>query len=494
MKNAVLLLVAFGVVRPGTSAAASLTEGPRLAAVYDSILSARFDQADAQLKHACPPAPEEACLALSAVSVWWRILLDPASKRLDATLNVRAGAAIAATEAWTRREPRRAEAWFYLAGSYAPLVQWRVLRGERLAAARDGNKIRAALERALALDPTLDDAYFGIGLYHYYADVAPAAAKILRWLLFLPGGDRMRGMREMLRAREHGQLLTGEADYQLHVIYLWYEQKPAAALELLQRLDARYPTNLLFLQRIAEVERDYLHDHPASAAAWLQLLDRARSGAISDPPLAETVARLGLARELDAMYETDRAVEHLKAIIAANPTAPAGAGADARVQLAAASERLGHDGYRLSLEGWRALERGDARLAEAQLARAVARAPADPVARYRHARALEAIGDRDRAREELERVVTARLVPAIVLASALVDYAETIERTGDRARALGLYRDAARIVGGDPRARDQATRAIRRLTRRERSSRNFFDFFRTLCLTSVFSNRNLHLV
>ena len=200
VKNAVLLLVSLAVVRPGTSAAASLTEGPRLAAVYESILRARFDQADAQLKHTCPPAPDEACLALGVVSVWWQILLDPASKRLDATLNERAGAAIAATEAWTRREPRRAEAWFYLAGSYAPLVQWRVLRGERLAAARDGNKIRTALERALALDPTLDDAYFGIGLYHYYADVVPAAAKILRWLLFLPGGDRYCENQAFLRS------------------------------------------------------------------------------------------------------------------------------------------------------------------------------------------------------------------------------------------------------------------------------------------------------
>ena len=26
------------------------------------------------------------------------------------------------------------------------------------------------------LDPGLQDAYFGIGLYHYYADVAPTAA------------------------------------------------------------------------------------------------------------------------------------------------------------------------------------------------------------------------------------------------------------------------------------------------------------------------------
>ena len=37
----------------------------------------------------------------------------------------------------------------------------------------------------------------------------------------------------MLRARERGQLLRSEADYQLHVLYLWYEKQPERALELL---------------------------------------------------------------------------------------------------------------------------------------------------------------------------------------------------------------------------------------------------------------------
>ena len=285
-------------------ASAGLTEGRRLAAVYDSILAARFDHAETELKQTCPPAPDEACQALAAVSVWWQILLNPTSRSLDATLNARAAAAIAAGEAWTKREPRRGEAWFYLAGAYAPLVQWRALRGHWLAAAREGNKIKTALERALALDPTLGDAYFGIGLYHYYADVAPAAVKIVRWLLLLPGGDRVQGMREMLRARERGELLTGEADYQLHVLYLWYEQKPAAALALLDGLDARYPTNPLFLQRIADVQSTYFHDHSASAAAWRRLLDRARSGRVTAPQRAEAIAERGLARELAAIANT----------------------------------------------------------------------------------------------------------------------------------------------------------------------------------------------
>src|SRR3982074_2681144 len=122
--------------RAAAPASAALTGGARLSRVYDTILQARFDQVDAQLEETCPPAPEEACRSMRVVSAWWQILLDPENRAADARFNELAAASDAANDRWTRREPDSAEAWFYLAGSYAPLVQWRVLRGERLAAAR----------------------------------------------------------------------------------------------------------------------------------------------------------------------------------------------------------------------------------------------------------------------------------------------------------------------------------------------------------------------
>jgi len=291
--TAALLLVLAGRAAP---ARAALTEAPRLAAVYDTILDARFDRVEAELARACPPAPLEACAALRAVAVWWRIQIAPEDRTLDDRLNEAAAEAIRLAEAWTRREPNRGEAWFYLAGSYGPLVEWRALRGQRLAAARDGGRIKEALERALALDPSIEDAHFGIGLYHYYADVAPAALKLLRWLLLLPGGNRMQGLREMEEARTRGALLTGEADYQLHFIYLWYEHQPQRALDLLESLDRRHPTNPLFLRRIAEVQEQYLHDRRASAASWQRLLDRARAGQTYDAHGVARRARGALAR------------------------------------------------------------------------------------------------------------------------------------------------------------------------------------------------------
>jgi hypothetical protein len=239
--GALLGLAAFAATAPHAAAPAfhQIRGVDGLARAYDFILEARFDQVDAELRRACGPAPPEACEVLGATSVWWQILLDPESRELDDEFSTAVDRAIASTEAWTDRAPDDAEAWFYNGGAYAARVQWRVLRDEKLAAARDGKAIKVALERAIELDPSLEDAYFGVGMYKYYADVAPAVAKFLRFLMLLPGGDRKEGLDQMLRARSRGRLLQGEADYQLHVIYLWYERQTPRALQLLESLHDR---------------------------------------------------------------------------------------------------------------------------------------------------------------------------------------------------------------------------------------------------------------
>src|SRR5262245_827563 len=315
------------------AAAQELTGGPQIRRVYDAIFDARFDDVRQLLARTCPPAPSEACQLLEAVGVWWQIQLDPASVAHDTQFQSRVDAAIASAEAWTARDPERAEAWFYLGGAYGARAQWKVLRRERLGAARDGKRIKEALERALALDPRLQEAYFGIGLYHYYADVAPAAAKMLRWLLLLPGGDKADGMREMMRAREHAELLGDEADYQLHVIYLWYEKQPQRALALLTNLRDRHPRNPLFPQLIAQVQDVYLHDLPASLRTWQSLLDAARGHRIAYSALAEMRSRLGIASVLERLNDNTGAIEQLRAVIAAKPLAPFGVYAEAQREL-----------------------------------------------------------------------------------------------------------------------------------------------------------------
>ena len=491
------------LVPPRSAAAAGLTGTPGLALAYRLILDARFPEAGQALGQACPPAPVEACQVLRAAAVWWRILLDPESPAQDAAFSTTVDTAIAATEAWTAREPRRAEAWFYLGGAYAARAQWKVLRQERLAAARDGQRIKDALERALALDAGLQDAWFGIGLYHYYADVAPMAARVLRFLLWLPGGDRVAGLREMRQARDRGELVGDEADYQMHLLELWYEHDTGRALSLLEGLRARHPANPLFLQKAAEIEHVYRHDAPASLDLWRTLAAQARAGLVAEPALTLSRARLGVATMLDATFETDRAVEELQDLLAGHPAAPYAIAARAALVLGGALDRLGRRGeaeaayrralaaappdeafgvgvraraalrqapdaraaeaYRASLEGGRALERGALDEAASRLARAQALVPADPLTLVRAARLAVAQHDAVRAVAIYERAIAAPIVAPIVRAFALVEAADLLDARGDRARAVALYRDATRVDGADPRTRDRAARAIARL-------------------------------
>ena len=147
------------------------------------------------------------------------------------------------------------------------------------------------------------------------------------------------GLREMLQARDKGELLRGEADFQLHVVYLWYEHKTEDALSLLANLDARYPDNPFFLQLIAEIRDTYVHDPAASAAAWRLLLARAAAGTVYSARTTEVRARLGLASELAAMNRPADAISELQHVVAMRPIEPIGARERAERELRAAIAR-----------------------------------------------------------------------------------------------------------------------------------------------------------
>ena len=307
-----------------------ITAAPTVARAYDLILDADFDGLERALPSTCPPAPRVACLGLEALSLWWQIQLDPESRRLDAAFMHKVNAAIAEAQRQTKAEPDRAEAWFYLGAAYGVRAQFRVHRVERLAAARDGKRIKESLERALELDPAMHDAEFGIGMYRYYADIAPAVLKFVRWLLLLPGGDREDGLKQLERAATRGLLVRGEAQYQVHVLYLWYEKKWREALVIVRALQERYPRNPLFRQIEAEILDVYFHDPAASLHASEQLLALARDGGVHRADIAEIVARLNMARQWIALRQPARAAAALDALIARQPAAPAGAIARAR--------------------------------------------------------------------------------------------------------------------------------------------------------------------
>ena len=153
------LIAGVGLSLHPTAAAQQATSGtglssaPRLSAIYDTILQARFEEARAALATRLSAG---ATAGVRRAPRGRAVVGDPGER---ATAG--AGQPVCRARRQRQSPPPTAghgtnpngEAWFYLAGAYAPTRSGESSAGERLAAARDGKRIKDALERALELDP-----------------------------------------------------------------------------------------------------------------------------------------------------------------------------------------------------------------------------------------------------------------------------------------------------------------------------------------------------
>jgi tetratricopeptide (TPR) repeat protein len=97
----------------------------------------------------------------------------------------------------------------------------------------------------------------------------------------------------------------------------------------------------MFLDRLGEVQRDYVKDYAAARAAWELLLSRALARRVERADLAEVRARLGLSDAWLGAGDARRALDFAAHVVTAAPPAPYGAISDAHFAMARAYERLG---------------------------------------------------------------------------------------------------------------------------------------------------------
>ena len=73
-----------------------------------------------------------------------------------------------------------------------------------------------------------------------------AAARVLRFFMGIPGGNKQEGIRQLERAIAEGDLTAAEARFYLAINLHNYDQKYQRALEVAGPLADKYPTNPLF--------------------------------------------------------------------------------------------------------------------------------------------------------------------------------------------------------------------------------------------------------
>ena len=166
-------------------------------------------------------------------------------------------AALSAAEAMRETPDTAALGAFYAGLAHGVRTRLYTLRAESLNSGREGKQMREAMLEATALDAELQaDADAGLGAYNYYADVLSPLIKLFRFFLFIPGGDRGRGLVQLEAASQNAVLVAPEARYELAKIYGLRENRSADALHLFRGLTDQYPENALFaLSAAIQAER-----------------------------------------------------------------------------------------------------------------------------------------------------------------------------------------------------------------------------------------------
>jgi len=161
--------------------------------------------------------------------------------------------------------------------SYGLLARFYGLRDNDLPTARAGKKMRSLLMEAVKLDPSLTDAYLGIGIYNYFVDTLPTIVKLLKFFIGLPGGSRELGLQQLETAATKGDLTRGEAKFYLAKDYSRRsEQQYAKSLALFREMVAEYPENPLW-KLVAGSLQIRLGHQTEGVALYREVLDKSAS-------------------------------------------------------------------------------------------------------------------------------------------------------------------------------------------------------------------------
>ena len=212
------------------------------------IYSIEFDKADREFADVVRSQPDHpAGYFFQAMTQWWRILSDFEDESQDERFVSMLANVEEVCERRLGKNKNDVAALFFKGGAIGFRGRLRVNRGKWLAAANDGVSALSAIRKANELEPKNSDILLGMGIYNYYAEMVPDQYPILKpVMLFLPGGDKKKGLEQLERAAQEARYAKIEAMYFLLQTYFSYEKNYTKSLELASRLRSRYPKNSIF--------------------------------------------------------------------------------------------------------------------------------------------------------------------------------------------------------------------------------------------------------
>ena len=229
---------------------------------------------------------------------------------------------IADAEARYGRSNKDDEALFYLGNAHMVRAAYRFNNDKGMwGAARDGAKSKRYADAYVKRHPGHADAYFTLGTYNYYVELAPTFIKVIRPLLFLPSGNRAEGLKQLERAYTQGSLFSFQAGMVLMEIYGSFEGRPRDGVRVGEELARAYPENPSVQFALAELYLGPAVEDAAKAAAQYEKVIASESKRAQPRPTLFQ-AQLGLASSLFQQWRGGDSLRVLSTTIDARPSAP----------------------------------------------------------------------------------------------------------------------------------------------------------------------------
>ncbi len=307
--------LAVGLAVSAASVAAQPSREEFLSLLHDG----RFAAAQRELRRAGDLArPED--LFFDAFTTYWRLIFDDDNNELRETLDAQLAVVIAASDESGSAAPADAALWGGCA--HLLLAELRASQRRPLSAAFEAKKAKRLLESPSISGDAATDALFGLGTYNYVADTVPSYVKGLRALLFLPKGNREKGLAQLAAAAEGSRTFGLEARTFLLTIYANSHERlyDRAVLER-NRLLERSPESIATLYASARLDLS-LGRNESSLRRLAQAEDRARSFGDVDPAVLRSIDLLVARAELAALRPDRAAATAARALAAGNGLGP----------------------------------------------------------------------------------------------------------------------------------------------------------------------------
>lgn len=217
---------------------------------------------------------------------------------------------ISGIQRWMKKNPKDPNAYMGIGALYGLRALFAMRNRSWVTAYFSGRKAIKNLEKSLELDPTYYDAYFGLGIYQYFAGTLPAVIKVLAKIVAIKGNPE-EGVKQLNLAREKATFTSDSAKLILIEVQNTRGSKfynPAKSLEFIRQLRAKYPNNPLmrYVEVICLYETGQFDEVTAQANEFLNLIGT--DPFYKDIYIARAYTALGTSQMAKGNWEAARAI------------------------------------------------------------------------------------------------------------------------------------------------------------------------------------------